>query len=493
MGAIVMRRNFRNRIRAGSSLALTLALAACGVPNLGDRPQIRPPAQLESARSLASAQGGMTTAWPQENWWEAYGDPTLNALVAEGLANSPSVAAAAARVRQATGATQVAGADGLPQISGEGQAGWTKQSYNNGFPREFLPQGWKQTGQLALTGDFDLDLWGRRRKQLAAATSEEYAVRTDADQARLLLASNIVSSYFDLARLLERDTSLSTAVASRESLGGLIRRRSEQGLENQTPVRQTAAETSRARVSLSANREQIAARRHALAALLGAGPDRGLDIKPAVLGTIQETALSPDAGIALAGRRPDIVAARLRAEAAGKRLDVAKTAYLPDISLRGLIGLTSLGFSNLFKSGSDYGTGAAAFSLPIFDGGRLRGQYRQSRGAFDLAVADYNQTVVTALREVADALASREAAKTQEQDARQARRDADAAFSLASQRYNAGLSNYIDVLSAQQVALEAREAAIDAHFRTLATEIALKRALGGGFAENSNEKVSSND
>jgi NodT family efflux transporter outer membrane factor (OMF) lipoprotein len=479
------------RVAAPGLLALTLALSACGLPDLGARPKTRGPAALATAQSFAAADPA--AAWPQQEWWKSYGDPQLDALVAEALSGSPDVAAAQARVRQARGAAEITGADTLPQIGAQGSAGVTKQSYNNGIPAEFVPRGWKSTGTLALTGDFDLDLWGRRRKLLAAATSEARAAQADAAQATLLLSSNVVSSYFDLARLLARDEALDQAVKSRESLGSLTSRRAQQGLENQTPVRQTQAETLRSRIALSANREQIAARRHALAALLGEGPDRGLAIVPTALTQVGVTPLPADAGIALAGRRPDIVAARLRVEGAGKRIDIAKTAYLPDISLRGLIGLTSLGLSNLFDSGSTYGNAGGAFSLPIFDGGRIRGEYRQARGSFDLAVADYNATVVDALREIADALASRDAASVQERDAAQARVEAEAAYDLATKRYNAGLSTYIEALSAQQLAIEAQQAAIDAHFRTLSAEVALKRALGGGYVQDTNEKVATND
>jgi len=477
--------------RFWASGLLTLALCGCGLPDLGARPQTRGPATLATAQTFAAADP--SAAWPQQEWWKAYGDPQLDALVAEALAGSPDVAAAQARVRQARGQSEIVGADTLPQIGAQGSAGVAKQSYNNGIPAEFVPKGWKSTGTLALTGDFDLDLWGRRRKLLAAATSEAQAAEADASQATLILASNVVASYFDLARLLARDQALSQAVQSRESLGSLTGRRAQQGLENQTPVRQTQAETLRSRIALSSNREQIAARRHALAALLGAGPDRGLAITPVPLARVTASPLPADAGIALAGRRPDIVAARLRVEGAGKRIDIAKTAYLPDISLRGLIGLTSLGLSNLFDRGSTYGNAGGAISLPIFDGGRIRGEYRQARGQFDLAVADYNATVVDALREIADALASRDAAFAQERDAAQARTEAEAAYDLATKRYNAGLSTYIEVLSAQQLAIDAREAAIDAHFRTLSTEVTLKRALGGGYAQDTNEKVSTHD
>lgn len=461
------------------------------MPDLGARPETRGPATLATAQSFGA--GDPSAAWPQQDWWTAYGDPQLDALVAEALAGSPDVAAAQARVRQARGAAEITGADLLPQIGGQGSAAMAKQSYNNGIPSEFVPKGWKSNGNLALSGHFDLDLWGRRRKLLAAATSEALAAQADAAQATLLISSNVVASYFDLARLLARDEALELALQSRVSLGDLTSRRAQQGLENQAPVRQTEAETLRSRIRLSANREQIAARRHALAALLGQGPDRGLSIVPTPLAKAVDAPLPSDASIALAGRRPDIVAARLRVEGAGKRIDIAKTGYLPDVSLRSLIGFTSLGVSNLFDSGSTSGNAGAALSLPIFDGGRIAGQYRQARGNFDLAVADYNGTVVNALREIADAVTARDAAIVQDRDATLAAKAAEAAYDIATKRYNAGLSNYIEALSAQQLALDAREAAVDAHFRTLSTAVTLKRALGGGYVQDQNKKVSAND
>ncbi|MCJ2178854.1 efflux transporter outer membrane subunit [Novosphingobium album (ex Hu et al. 2023)] len=480
-----------SRVGAVALLTAALTLSACAAPDLGPRPKIDAPAALASAQSLAST--GEERSWPRQQWWTAYGDPQLNALVEEALAGSPSVAMAAARIRQARGAAEMAGAATLPSLGAQGSAGFTKQSYNNGMPREYVPKGWKSTGTLALTGDFDLDLWGKNRKALAAATSEAEAAEADVRQAELMLSSNVVSSYFDLARLIERGKALAEASDARASMVDLTGQRTRQGLDSEAPLRQSQAMAASARAALSANDEQILLRRHAIAALLGAGPDRGLSITPPALAALPESGIPADAGIALAGRRPDVVAARLRAEAAAKRIDVAKAAFLPDISLRGLVGLTSLGISNLIDSGSTYGNAGGAFSLPIFQGGQLRGNFRQARGGYDEAVASYNATIVGALQDVADALASRDAAAGQERDAAEAASQSAAAYDLSMQRYRGGLSSYLDALTAQTTALQAREAAVDAHFRTLALEVALKRALGGGFDDNSNEKAPGNE
>ncbi|HKR91274.1 efflux transporter outer membrane subunit [Novosphingobium sp.] len=483
--------HFRARVVAFSLLTATICLSACATPDLGPHPQMHAPAMLASGKSLSSVSPARN--WPEERWWRIYGDPQLDALVDEALAGSPSLATAQARILQARGAAEAARAALLPSIDGQVSGGVTKQSYNNGIPANFVPHGWKSTGTLALSGDFDLDLWGKNRKLLAVATSEEAAAEADARQAELILSSNVVSSYFDLARLIERGESLADASRAHAELVDLTRQRSKAGLESEAPLRRSEAAAASARAALSANEEQVLLRRHAIAALLGAGPDRGLTITPPALRSLSESDLPMDAGIGLAGRRPDIVAARLRVEGTSARIDIAKAQFLPDISLRGLIGLTSLGISNLIESGSTYGNAGAALTLPIFQGGRLKGNFTQARGAYDAAVADYNATVVNALQEVADALVSRDAAAVQERDAAQAARTSLAGYDLAVKRYRAGLTNHLDALTAQTDALNARQVAVDAHFRTLALDVALKRALGGGFADNSSKKAPGNE
>lgn len=480
---------FSPRVAAVALLATTASLAGCGVPDLGPRPELRPPSSLDSAASLQ----GVGAEWPRQQWWTAYGDPQLDGLVAEALQGSPDVATAQARIRQAQGALQSSRAALLPQVGGQGAATFEKQSYNNGTPAEALPKGWKDYGMLAVSADLNLDIWGKNRALLAAATSATEAAVADARQTELVLATEIVSSYFDLARLLERQKVLESTLGARENTAKLIGERVQTGIENQSSARQAKALAATARVNLAANLEAIEKRRHAIAALLGAGPDRTLTLTPPAIQTIAVTPVPADAGIALAGRRPDIVMARKLVEASDKGVEYARKSFLPDISLSGLIGLSSLGLSNLFDDGSDYGRAGGAISLPIFQGGKLSGQYRMARAGYDTQVASYNKTVIGALQDVADALSSRTSAAEQERHALDARTEANAAYDLAFQRYRGGLNTYIDALDVETTALDARLAAVDAHFATLASEVALKRALGGGYADESSRKAPTDD
>jgi len=458
-------------------LLATTGLAGCATPQLGPKRDIAAPSDFAAARSFVGADA----AWPSAGWWQAYGDPQLDTLIDEALAGSPDIAIAAARLRAAQGAAQQAGAAGLPQLSADGSVGYNKQSYNNGIPAEFVPKGWNDTGRVGLNASFDLDLWGRNRASLAAATSDAEATRLDGAQAALLLATSVASAYADLARLFAEQDVLQRALEVRTATAKLVSDRVALGLDTQGEMKQARSAVPAARVDLAANAEQIGLARNRIAALIGAGPDRGLAIGRPKLPALAADGLPANAGIALIGRRPDIAAARARAEAAASRIKVARVDFYPDLSLTGLIGMQALGLGNLVKGTSSMGNVGPALSLPIFDGGTLRGRYVQARGQYDEAVANYDSTLVGALREVADAVTSRRQLAVQTTDARASLVDAEGAFQIAQLRYRGGLSTFLDVLSAEQNVLTARRSLADIDSRRFTLDVALVRALGGGF------------
>lgn len=452
-------------------------LAGCAtVPDVGPKPVPTAAGSLESRTSFAGAEG----QWPAEGWWQGFGDAQLDTLIAEGLKGSPDVVIAAARVRAADAMAQQAGAALLPRVGAEGSVGGTQQSKNLGIPPEFVPDGIQDTGHIAATFSFDLDLWGRNRAALAAATSEAEAARVDEAQARLMLTTGIASAYADLAGYYHALDVANDAVRVRTASAGLSGERARAGIENQTSQRQAESRAASARADVVALEEAIATTRNRLAALVGAGPDRGLSIARPQMGR-PALALPENAGIDLIGRRPDIVAARLRSEAAAKRIDVAHADFYPNISLSALVGLQSLGLSNLFKSGSEYGNGGAAISLPIFEGGRLQGRYRGSRADYDVAVATYDRTLIGALRDVADIVAQRAATERQLVGRRDALTAAAEASKLAGLRYRAGLSTQIVQLTAEDSMVALSRAVADLEARQLSLDIALIRALGGGY------------
>jgi NodT family efflux transporter outer membrane factor (OMF) lipoprotein len=460
-----------------------MLLASCApVPNLGPKPLARAPESIASEQSL----GGGTQTWPVDQWWASYGDPQLNALIDEGLRSSPDVAAAAARFRRANGLAEQAGAALLPTLDAQGQATLEKQSYNNGFPKEFVPKGWQDTGQLSLNLGFDLDLWGRNRASLAAATSDAEAAAIDARQAQLMLTTGIADAYADLARLYAERDIQQHAVDIRVSTQKLVTQRVANGLDTRGDQRQAEANAATARANLAEIEETIALRKNQIAALVGAGPDRSLSITPPAITNFAPRGLPRDVTTNLVGRRPDIAAARARAEAAASRIKVAHADFYPAIRLDGLIGFQSLGVAKLIAGDSLFGSVGPAVTLPIFHGGALSGQYRGARGTYDEAIANYDKTVLTAYQEVADAVTSQHMLDQRLAEARNALTASEEAYSIARKRYEGGLSTYLDVLTVEEHFLAARQSVATLQTRGFALDIALVRALGGGFAATAN-------
>jgi NodT family efflux transporter outer membrane factor (OMF) lipoprotein len=459
-------------------LPAILLLAGCA-PALGPMPVAKAPSDLASAASLA----GPVSAWPEEEWWRSYADLQLDTLIAEARSGSPQVAAALARVRAADALAEQSRAALTPTVQADGTATLDKNSYNTAIPAQFVPRGWNDSGRISLSGGFDLDLWGRNRAALAAARGEAAAAAVDARQAVMLLSVGVADAYADLARLYaDRDADV-TAVTIRQSSVDLAKQRFASGLDNRGVEQLAESRLAAAQADLSARDEAIKLTRNRIAALLGAGPDRGLTIARPRVAALRPSGLPDQLSLNLIGRRPDLVSARLRAEAASSRIRAAKAAYYPNISLSALIGLQSLGLNRLIDSGSTYGSVGPAFSLPIFDRPRLNGQLRGARAAYDQAVANYDDSLITALKEVTDAADSMRALAGRRAQATAALTAAQNAYGIAKQRFEGGLSTYLDVLTAEDAVLDRRRVAADLEARGFTLDVALVRALGGGFTD----------
>jgi NodT family efflux transporter outer membrane factor (OMF) lipoprotein len=440
-------------------------------------PAPKTPQAYASAQSLTGAAG----QWPADQWWQGYGDAQLGTLIAEGLVGATDLRAAYARFAMAAAAAGEARSALLPTLDANAGVGVAKQSYTYLFPAAFAPKGWRQTGQGSIGFGWDIDFWGKNRASLAAARADQRAAGAEAAQARLSVSTAIAAAYADLADLYAQHDAAADALNVRSRTLALMIQRRGQGLENEGAVARERSRLASAQGDLAALDEQLALARHHLAALMGAGPDRGLTIARPAVTALTSAGLPADIPAQLIGRRPDIVAARATAEAAADRIRVARAAFYPNINLSGLIGLQSLGLSNLFKSGSDYGSVGPAISLPIFDGGRLRANKHGAEAQYAEAVARYDGTLVTALQEIADAVTSRTELSRRLADAQAAQDAARAAWEVANNRYRGGLATALDVLEAEDILITARRTTAALQTRAFTLDVALVRALGGGF------------
>ncbi|HPM57195.1 MAG TPA: efflux transporter outer membrane subunit [Thermomonas sp.] len=464
--------------------ALATALLATACASSGDiapRGAMRDAGSLQSSASLAGTRVS-DAAWPSERWWTAFGDPQLDALVDEALANAPSIEAADARTRKAIAQAGLADAARKPTVGAGAQV--LGAQLPPALVGDEIGGDFKVVNVLTLSFAWNPDVWGVSRSKWQAAVGSARATEVDAQSARLALAANVARSYVGLARAFDALDAANAEAARADGLISLNQQRIKAGLDNTIALNQNRSAAAAARQQAQAAQHDIDAMRNALAALLGAGPDRGLEIARPMLktpGIALPSVLPSD----LLARRADIVAARWRVEAAQHGIDASKAAFYPSINLSALAGLAAGNLGDLFGSDALLLNGGPALSLPIFEGGRLEQQLRSSDADRDLAVANYNETLVGAIRDVANAVQAARALDAQVASTTVARDAAARAHALVLQRQRAGLATQLDVLAAQAplLRLDQQLAALVAARRI--ASIDLDQALGGGIAVDS--------
>ena len=469
-----------------------LALSACA-PDLGPMAQIKPATEYGVERSLGAAT---MSPWPGEDWWLSYNDPQLTTLIEEALKGSPDLKVAMARVRQAQARGEQAGAALRPTIGTSGNIKGTAVRLNvEGIPasvKNVLPDDWQPFTQIGANIDYQVDFFGKNHAAVAAASSQARAAEFELASARLQISTAVASAYADLLRLnADRNAAVEAVRVRGESLE-LVSDRLKNGLENQGQLAQSSAERNVSQGDVAALDERMDQVRHQLAALVGKGPDRGLDITVNPASANEPFGLPSNAAADLIGRRPDVAAARLRVEAAAARVKVARADFYPNVSIAGSLLDLSLTPQDIFSHNILLAQVGPAVSLPIFQGGRLKGAYHGAAAEYEEAVANYDKSVVQSLRDVADAVSAQKAIVAQLGFARQAAADSQKAYDLASLRYKGGLSPYLVVLTAESTLLNQRRALADLQARTLAANVALVRALGGGFTDDKTASNASN-
>jgi NodT family efflux transporter outer membrane factor (OMF) lipoprotein len=455
-----------------------LLLQACAqLPDLGQPPQSQPVDAFASKTSLQAPK----TAWPVDAWWTVYGDAQLNALIDEALRGSPDMAAATARLQRAQAITQLSNSALKPQVSANAAISEDKLSYNYLTPRTMTPSGMNDYGRVTLNVQWEVDFWGKNRAALSAATSELEARRAELAQTRLMLSSGVAATYAQLGLLMaNRDTAVKL-LDIRRTTSTLMAERLANELETRGSLREADARRAAAEGTLLALDEQIALVRNRLAVLLGAGPDRGLSIAAPTWKLDHAFGLPPELAVNLLGRRPDVVAARLMVQAQDSRMEQKKAEFYPNINLSAFIGLQSLGLDKLTQSGSDIASVGPAISLPIFTGGRLRGELRGAQAVYAELVANYNATLAHALQEVADSAVSQKALAQRLLKAQEALDATAEVQRVARNRQEAGLANRLETLAADEALLGSQNALTQLHAQSFTLDIALQQALGGGY------------
>jgi NodT family efflux transporter outer membrane factor (OMF) lipoprotein len=476
-------RSHPSPLRRGAALAAALsallALAACAAdPALAPKETLPDPAAL-AARLQLAPPGADTAPLPSTTWWTAYGDAELDRWIELGLRDSPSLRQAAARVAQARAGFEVARAAQLPSVGFGADIDQQRISSNGIFPPPLA--GMVGTvDDIGLSGQFDLDLFGRLAARSDAARISAEAATIDGEQVRVRLAGAIAHAYFELAHAQQTVRILQDLEVDRSHLLDLVGQRVRAGFDTQVERRLAEIPVPQIRVEIERAAEQVTLARHALAVLAGQPPKAAAGVEarlPPAAASAPPEALPAD----LLARRADIAAAQLRVRATLREVDAARAAFYPNVNLTALVGLDALGLANVFKWPSRVWQLEPALHLPIFEGGALRAGLRGASAQTDEAIAAYNATVLQAAGEVADDLSSLASVQRQRELQHEATHSAQAAYELAGIRYQAGLGNLLSVLTAQSSELAQERAQVDLDARSAALGVSLALALGGGW------------
>jgi NodT family efflux transporter outer membrane factor (OMF) lipoprotein len=434
---------------------------------------------LKAAASTAGADKKLSPIDIPSQWWRGYDDTQLNRLVDQALTDNPTLRVAQARIARAMAVGEIATAAEKVQVGAGFDA--THQRFTaKGMVPPPIAGAIMDTGTVQASASWELDLFGKNRAALDAALGQVHAAQADAQAARMLLAANIVRSYFNVARIQAQLDIAQRTLEQRQQSMQLTRDRFDAGLDTQLDIQQSEGTLPDTRLQIEVLQEQKSLALNALAALC-AQPAQALKVDVPALASIKSIPNPRSLPLDLLGRRADIVASRWRVEAATQDVGQARAQFYPNINLTAFAGYSSIGLDKLLQSGSEQWGIGPAIRLPLFDAGRLRANLRGKAADQDSAIESYNALVIDAVRDVSDQLASAQAIERQQAEQLTAQAHADATLAIAQQRFQEGIGNKLQVLNAQTAVLLQSRQAVDLSARALDTQVQLIRALGGGY------------
>lgn len=451
--------------------SIVMLFAGCTVGPTYSRPTVASPMTWKETAVTTNA-----IVLPPE-WWQVFNDAELNALVAQAVEANQDLQRAVARVTEARALARVSKAELYPSISANGSYSRNRLSEN----RANLPQQDLETDDLSTTFDlsFELDIWGRVRRSVEAAKAEASAVTTDLEVVLLTLTADVARNYYLLRSLDNEQQVIEATIALRQDAVRLQDSRSQAGLNNEMDLTRARTELANVEAEHHAVTRSRAQVEHALAVLCGQAPANFS------VAAIRTSIVPPEIPVGLPAellqRRPDVIAAEHNLVAANARIGVAKAAFFPTIKLTGAAGLASADLGTLVESPSRIWSIGPSIHLPIFEGGRNRANLKAAEARYEQDVATYRGAILNAFREVEDSLSDLCTLTAQAEAVNRASVSAHDTAALANERYQRGLSSYLEVVDAQRAALQAERQEAQLNGQRAISTILLAKALGGGW------------
>ncbi|MFL9906314.1 MdtP family multidrug efflux transporter outer membrane subunit [Paraburkholderia sp. RL17-337-BIB-A] len=463
---------------------VSLVLPGCALIHENGTPYAQlQPEQIRLADDIHLARDG----WPSARWWTSYGDPQLDALIESALADAPTIVIARTRVAQAKSDVERVKAGSNLQVVALGSLDREHVSahgflgpFASNEPAAGLDGPWYTQGIVGFGASLDIDIWGKQRAQVAASLGVHNARLAETSAAELEISTDVAQLYYgiqttyQLIDLLEQSQQVAAFELETHTA------RAARGLEPQTRVEEARAQQLAVQRQIVAAQGQLKQFRESLRALTGAGPEGLKAIEPVPLPRAQAS-LPATLSYELLARRPDLQAMRWYVESSFDQIDAAKAAFYPSFDIKAFFGFDALHLAELFTHASQQINLIPGLTLPIFDGGRLNANLGGARTASNLLIEQYNQAVLDAVRDVAST-----GSRLQDLDAEtqlQARKVQAVAFARdsAEAQYQRGLASRVTAMEARQPLIAEQVALVNLDGQRLSQEIALAKALGGGY------------
>jgi NodT family efflux transporter outer membrane factor (OMF) lipoprotein len=468
--------------RAAIPIACAWLLTGCMVGPKYTKPAVpAAPAFTEQPPKSFTESSGWKPAQPADatlrmDWWQLFGDSELNRLEAEVNPSNQTLKAAEARFREARALIQLNRAGLFPTVSTAPSITANHLSQNN--PTGTVP-GVYGNYLLPIDVNYELDAWGRVRRSIAAAREETQASAGDLETIRLSLHAELAVDYFELRSLDALQKILDESLVAYQKALDLTQNRFDGGLSSKAEVAQarTQLETTRAQdIGVEVSRATF---EHAIATLAGRTPE-SLKLPPVPLHTVPPV-IPTGIPSQLLERRPDIAAAERRAAEANEQIGIARAAFFPTLLLTATGGFEGSTLVNWLTWPSRFWAVGPSVAETIFDAGRRRAVSESAIAAYDESVANYREAALAAFQQVEDNLATLRVLEQQSQAQRVAVEAAEQSLGLAINRYKGGLVTYLEVITAQNIALQDQSTEVDILRRRMDASVLLIKALGGGW------------
>ena len=466
-------------------LAAALA-AACSVG-----PQYRQPA-LDIPPAYRATPASAVTAWPSPGWWQGFGSPELDQLIADAQAHNFDLLAAIARVRQADAQVRISGSGLLPSISANAQDSWTRAGNGSNGQRGSnilaLPNigGGKRYSESRdyqgyLEASYELDFWGRVRDLQDSAEASALFSRFDQQTVTLTAVANVATTWFTALSYKDRLAVAERNLRDSNNILAAIQARLEAGTASLLDVSQQQALRDGLRTQIPAFRSLYEQQINALAVLVGRPPEE-ITVTAGSLDTLHLPEVAAGLPSELLARRPDVAAAEAQLIAANADIREAKAELFPTISLTGQTGVQSAALSTLFNPGTMLTTAAASLAQTVFDNGLKGGTLALRRARYEELLADYHKAIVQAFTDVENGLVSYRYATEQEALQRTAVATAQRAADIARAQLLAGTTDLVTALQAQSTLFSDLDLLAQDRLNRFVNLVGFYRALGGGWS-----------